>query len=76
LLDRTLPTCGLRRSSGQEQIGSGWVHQCPNVKKEGDHFDAKATDKSGKRMALDIDAKTGAIKPEEKNDKNERNEHR
>jgi len=27
-------------------------------------------------MALDIDAKTGAIKPEEKNDKNERNEHR
>ena len=46
-----------------------------NVKKEGDHFDAKATDKSGKRMALDIDAKTGAIKPEEKNDKNERNEH-
>jgi hypothetical protein len=42
-----------------------------NVKKEGDHFDAMATAKDGKRVALDVDAKTGAITPEEKNEKNE-----
>ena len=43
-----------------------------NVKKEGDHFDAMAT-KDGKRVALDVDARTGAITPEEKNEKNEKN---
>ena len=42
-----------------------------NVKKEGDHFDAMATAKDGKRVALDVDAKTGAITPEEKNEKHE-----
>jgi hypothetical protein len=47
-----------------------------NVKREGDHFDAMATGKDGKRVALDVDAKTGAITPEEKNEKNEKNEHR
>jgi hypothetical protein len=48
-----------------------------NVKKEGDHFDAKATAKDGKRVSLDIDAQTGAITPEdkkeEKDEKQERN---
>jgi hypothetical protein len=43
-----------------------------NVKKEGDHFDAVATAKDGKRVALDVDARTGAITPEEKNEKNEK----
>ena len=47
-----------------------------NVKKEGDHFDAMATTREGKRMSLDIDAKTGAITLEEKNEKNEKNEHK
>jgi hypothetical protein len=42
-----------------------------NVKKEGDHFDAMATGRDGKRVSLDVDAKTGAITPEEKNEKNE-----
>jgi hypothetical protein len=45
-----------------------------NVKKEGDHFDAMATARDGKRMSLDIDAKTGAITPEEKNEKSEKSE--
>ena len=47
-----------------------------NVKKEGDHFDAMATARDGKRMSLDVDAKTGAITPEEKNEKSEKNEHK
>jgi hypothetical protein len=34
-----------------------------DVKKEGDHFDAWATAKDGKRVSLDVDAKTGAITP-------------
>ncbi len=33
------------------------------VRREGDHFDAKAT-KDGKEVSLDVDAKTGAIAPE------------
>ncbi len=39
-----------------------------NVKKEGYHFNAWATAKDGKRVSLDVDAKTGAITPEEKNE--------
>ena len=35
------------------------------------NFDAMATARDGKRVALDVDAKTGAITPEEKNEKNE-----
>jgi Peptidase propeptide and YPEB domain len=38
-----------------------------NIRREGNHFDAKAT-KDGKQVSLDIDAKTGAIKPEEGED--------
>jgi hypothetical protein len=45
-----------------------------NVKKEGDHFDATATAKDGKRVYLDVDAQTGAITPETK--KEEKNEGR
>jgi hypothetical protein len=35
-----------------------------NIRREGDHFDAKATNKDGKQMSLDIDAKTGAVSQE------------
>jgi hypothetical protein len=46
-----------------------------NVKKEGDHFDAKATAKDGKRVSLDVDAQTGAITLEdEKEGKGEKHE--
>ncbi len=38
-----------------------------NVKKEGDHFDAWAIAKDGKRVSLHVDAKSGAITPEEEN---------
>jgi hypothetical protein len=34
-----------------------------DVKKEGDHFDAMATGMDGKQVSLDVDAKTGAITP-------------
>jgi hypothetical protein len=44
-----------------------------NVTKEGDHFDATATAKDGKRVYLDVDAQTGAITPE--TNKEEKNEH-
>ena len=48
-----------------------------NVKKEGDHFDAKATGKDGKRVSLDVDAQTGAITLEdEKEGKDEKHEHK
>jgi len=45
-----------------------------NVRREGDHFDAKATDKNGKRVSLDVDAKTGAVTPE-KEGEDEAREH-
>jgi hypothetical protein len=32
-----------------------------DVEKEGDHFDVMATARDGRRVALDVDAKTGAI---------------
>jgi hypothetical protein len=42
-----------------------------DVKKEGHHFDAWATARDGKRVSLHVDAKTGVITPEGKNEKNE-----
>ena len=45
-----------------------------NVRREGDHFDAKATDKNGKQVSLDVDAKTGAVTPEKKGE-DEAREH-
>ena len=32
-----------------------------DVRRDGNHFDAKATNKDGKQVALDVDAKSGAI---------------
>ena len=45
--------------------GAGYTN-VQNVHREGDHFDAKATDKNGKQVSLDVDAKTGAVTPEKK----------
>lgn len=53
--------------------GAGYTN-VQNVKKEGDHFDAMATAKDGKRVYLDVNAKTGAITPESK--KEEEREHK
>jgi hypothetical protein len=39
-----------------------------DVKKEGDYFHAWATAKDGKRVSLEVDAKTGAITREEKHE--------
>ena len=48
-----------------------------NVRREGDHFDAKATQKDGKPVSLDVDAKTGAITTEtEKDTKREKRERK
>ena len=46
-----------------------------DVRREGNHFDAKATDKDGKQVSLDVDAKTGAVTPE-KSGKDEEREHK
>jgi hypothetical protein len=45
-----------------------------DVHREGDHFDAKAVNRAGKHVLLDVDAKTGTIKPE-KEGKDEAHEH-
>ena len=42
-----------------------------DVKKEGYHFDAWATARDGKRVCLHVDANTGFITQERKNEKNE-----
>ena len=48
-----------------------------NIRREGSHFDAKATDRAGKRVSLDIDAQTGAITLEdEKEGKGEKDEQK
>ena len=43
------------------RIEAAGYTQVQNVRREGNHFDAKATDKDGKQVSLDVDAKTGAI---------------
>jgi hypothetical protein len=39
-----------------------------DIRREGDHFDAKAT-KNGQQVSLDVDAKTGAVKREEEKER-------
>jgi len=46
-----------------------------NIHREGNHFDAKATDRAGKEVSLDIDAQTGAI-TREKEGKDEEHERK
>lgn len=46
-----------------------------DIHREDNHFDAKATDRAGKEVSLDIDAQTGAITPE-KEGKDEEREHK
>jgi peptidase YpeB-like protein len=46
-----------------------------NVRREGNHWDAEATDQDGKRVSLDIDPRTGAFTQEnEKKGRNEKHE--
>jgi hypothetical protein len=48
-----------------------------DVRREGNHFDAKAIDRAGKRVSLDIDAQTGAVTPEdEKEGKDEKHDQK
>ena len=44
--------------------GAGFTN-VHNVRREGSHWDAKATDMDGKRVSLDVDPKTGAFSQEE-----------
>jgi len=47
-----------------------------NVRREGNHWDANATDKDGKRVLLDVDPKTGAFTQEdEKEVRSEKHDH-
>jgi hypothetical protein len=47
-----------------------------NVRREGSHWDASATDKDGNRVSLDIDPKTGAFTQENENvGKSEKHDH-
>ena len=56
------------RNAGQlhaDQVTS-WVEAAGytnvrDVRRDGKHWDAKATNKDGKQVALDVDGKTGAI---------------
>ena len=68
-----LIVCDIERSAAdltaaqvKSRLDAAGYTNVRNVKKEGDHFDAVATAKDGKRMSLDVDAKTGAITPEDK----------
>jgi hypothetical protein len=36
-----------------------------NVRREANHWDAKATDKDGKQVSVDVDPKTGTVTPED-----------
>lgn len=45
------------------------------IRREGNHFDAKATNRAGKQVSLDVDAQTGAITPE-KEGKDEERKHK
>ena len=64
----------LTRDQVKSRIEAAGYTNVKNVRKEGDHFDAKAT-KNGQEVALDVDAKTGAITLETEG-KGEKREHR
>ena len=64
----------LTRDQVKSRIEAAGYTNVRDVRKEGDHFDAKAT-KNGQEMSLDVDAKTGAIKLETE-EKGEKREHR
>ncbi len=64
----------LTRDEVKTKIEAAGYTNVRAVRKEGDHFDAKAT-KNGQEMSLDVDAKTGAITLETE-EKGEKREHR
>jgi hypothetical protein len=44
-----------------------------DIRREGDHFDAKAT-KDGRQVSLDVDARSGAVKLEEEGEEEDEDE--
>ena len=64
----------LTRDQVKTKIEAAGYTNVRSVRKEGDHFDAKAT-KNGQEVALDVDAKTGAITLETEG-KTEKHEHK
>jgi hypothetical protein len=65
----------LTRGQVKTRIEAAGYTNVKNIRKEGDHFDARATSRSGQEVALDVDAKTGAIALETEG-KGERHERR
>ncbi len=64
----------LTRDQVKTKIEAAGYTNVRDVRKEGDHFDAKAN-KDGQQVSLDVDAKTGAITLETEG-KAEKREHR
>ena len=64
----------LTRDQVKTKIEAAGYTNVRAVRKEGDHFDAKAT-KDGQTVSLDVNAKTGAITLEAEG-KGEKREHR
>jgi hypothetical protein len=64
----------LTRNEVKTKIEAAGYTNVQNIRREGDHFDAKAI-KDGKQVALDVDARTGAITME-KEGKHEEREHK
>ena len=86
VLGAALSTIGVAaaqdRNAGQlnaDQVKS-WIEAAgytnvQAIRREGDHWDAKGTDKDGKQVSLDVNAKTGAVTAE-KQDKDEERENK
>jgi hypothetical protein len=53
----------MTRNQVKTKLEAAGYANVQNIRKEGDHFDAKAT-KDGIQVSLDVDAKTGAITAE------------
>lgn len=48
-----------------------------NVRREANHWEANATDDDGKQVSVDVDPKSGAVTPEDGNErKDEKHEHK
>jgi hypothetical protein len=62
----------LTKDQVKAKIEAAGYTNVSDIRREEDHFDAKAT-KDGKKVALDVDAKTGAVTPED--EENEEHEH-
>ena len=62
----------LTKDQVKAKIEAAGYTNVSDIRREEDHFDAKAM-KDGKKVALDVDAKTGAITPED--EENEEHEH-